>query len=151
MLVGTLNNLAPLAALGGNFETAARFLQGLDISSLEPKDYEIDGEQVFAMFCEVDLRPYDEAKPEAHRRYADIQLVLDGCEGMLYAPIDSLTVATPYSEEADVAFYENPAEPSMLALKAGEFAVFMPWDAHTPNSTVGAHAHSKKLLMKVKL
>ena len=151
MLVGTLEHLAPLAALGGNFATAAAYLQKLDTAALEPQRYDIDGDNVYAFCAEVDLRPLTEAFPEAHRRYADIQLVLDGCEGMAYAPTARLIEHTPYNEEADYALYENIEDPSMLALRAGEFAVFMPEDAHTPCCPAGGCVKSKKLIVKVLL
>ncbi len=151
MLVGTLENLAPLAALGGHFKTAATFLQDLDTAALVPQRYEVDGDNVYAFCAEVDLRPATDAFPEAHRRYADIQLVIEGCEGMVYVPTARLAEHAPYNAEADYALYENIEDPSVLALRAGEFAVFMPEDAHTPCCPVGDCKKSKKLVVKVLL
>lgn len=51
--------------------------------------------------------PWEEAKFEAHENYTDIQYMIKGTELMSYAPIDQLTVKTPYNPDKDVIFYTN--------------------------------------------
>lgn len=89
------------------------------------------------------------AKLESHNNYADIQIVTYGCEGMEYAPKNALTVNTEYNPDHDVAFYNDSEAAEMLEVLAGEFALFMPEDAHKPNCFVGKGDKSKKLVVKV--
>lgn len=151
MIKGNLKNLELLANLGENFKKAIAFLKTIDIEALAPQRYEIDGDEVYAFFCEVDLQEPSKLNLEAHRRYADIQLVTEGQEGMEYAPVDALSVKTEYNEEQDVAFYENSESAQMLEVSAGEYVLFLPEDAHKPNCAIGCGEKSKKLVIKVQL
>lgn len=151
MIKGNLKNLDLLVNLGENFKKAIGFLNTLDIETLTPQRYEIDGDKVYAFFCEVDLQEPSKLKLEAHRRYADIQLVTSGQEGMEYAPTDILSVNTEYNEEQDIAFYDNSESVQLLTVSAGEYAVFLPKDAHKPNCITNGVKKSKKLVIKVRL
>ncbi|MBQ3057719.1 MAG: YhcH/YjgK/YiaL family protein [Clostridia bacterium] len=151
MLKGSLKNIEELSKYGDNFKTAVKFLQTLDFDTLLPQKYEIDGSNVYAFFCEVNLVEPTDAKLETHNNYADIQIVTCGCEGMQYAPKDTLTVNTQYNPDHDIAFYNDTENAQMLEVSAGEFALFMPQDAHKPNCFVGKGKQSKKLVVKVRI
>lgn len=81
---------------------------------------------------------------EAHRRYIDIQCVLCGDERIDYADVSTLTVAIPYNEEKDIAMYDGRG--SSFVLRAGDFAVFEPEDAHLPCVGIG---RVKKAVVKI--
>ena len=147
----TLNNIEQLAKYGENFRTAINFLKETDLKTLTPGKYEIDQDSVYAFFCEVKLVDPKQAKLETHQKYADIQVVIEGCEGMQFAPVNTLSINKKYSEESDIAFYEDADSSEMLMVSAGEFALFMPEDAHKPNCFVGQGKYSKKLIIKVSL
>ncbi len=151
MIKDSLKNIDCLLKYGENFKKAIDFLKNTDFDDLTPQKYEIDGSQVYAFFCEVNLVSPDMAKLETHKKYADIQVVTYGSEGMQYAPADTLTVKEEYNAEHDIAFYEDSENIDMLKVSAGEFALFMPEDAHKPNCLVGDSKKSKKLIVKVRL
>jgi YhcH/YjgK/YiaL family protein len=56
---------------------------------------------VFAMVQEGEHRPLAGAKAEAHRRYADMQIMLEGGETVGYIDIAGLEEAVPFDEEKD--------------------------------------------------
>lgn len=151
MIKDSIKNIDSLSKYGENFNKAIDFLKNTDFDALTPQKYEIDGSNVYAFFCEVNLVFPEKAKLETHKNYADIQVVTHGCEGMEYAPAGTLTVDTPYNPEHDIAFYKDSNAAEMLAVSAGEFALFMPEDAHKPNCIVGNSKNSKKLIVKVRL
>lgn len=152
MILGTLNNLTVLEALGGNFATAVTYLKTTDLGALTPGHYEIDGDNVFANFYDVSLQEPSTLSFETHTHYADIQLIVDGCEGMWFAPYTAdMVVRTPYETERDVTFYEDPALASELAVAAGQFVVFFPDDAHKPSCLTRDSRHAFKLVIKVKV
>jgi YhcH/YjgK/YiaL family protein len=69
---------------------------------------------------------------ESHRKYIDVQVVLDGYEWMEVADVGATTVRQPYNSERDFIVYENVPEASALRVGAGDVAVFFPADVHMP-------------------
>ena len=151
MIKDSLKNIEKLSVYGENFETAINFLKNTDLAALTPGKYEIDEKNAYAFFCEVKLADPENAKLETHKKYADIQVVTEGVEGMEFSPAEALKVNTEYNEEHDIAFFEDPENAELLKVEAGEFALFMPEDAHKPNCLAGQGNTSKKLIIKVAL
>jgi biofilm protein TabA len=77
-------------------------------------------------------RAEEGARFESHRRFIDIQVLLQGREWIEWAPIDRLAVEQEYDAEADVMFFATPGLRSRLLLEPGLAAVFWPSDAHRP-------------------
>ena len=93
---------------------------------------------------------------EAHEKYIDIQYVAEGEEKFFFADKKIFKITEPYNAEKDVEFYDSAdfeksesAEASVL--KAGEFAVFFPDDAHKPSLHTGKQHAVKKILLKIPL
>lgn len=88
---------------------------------------------------------------EAHRRFIDIQFILEGEEIIEHAPIERLPEVTePYSDERDVMFFRDPAACSRTLLRAGDFAIYFPADGHKPCCQAGnAPAAVRKVVMKI--
>lgn len=152
MITGTLKNLSVLSKMGGNFKTAVEFLENLDMATLEPKRFEVDGENVYAFCSDVTLRDPAELPFEIHAKYADIQIVVNGCEEMWQAVFsDDMSVKTPFDAEKDFGLFFDPAVYNTVVLPAGAFAVFFPEDAHKPCCATKDCSQSRKLVVKVKL
>jgi len=59
------------------------------------------------------------AKLEAHRRYIDIQLVLDGTDEMGWKPLsDCHDPVSDYSTERDIRFFNDARQPGSPRLPA---------------------------------
>lgn len=92
------------------------------------------------------------ARFEAHRRYADIQAVLDGQERICIHPTDQLALETAYDEERDLLFLTTPDEPTTdLVMRPGSFAFLLPQDAHMPMVALKAPSSVKKVVVKIAL
>ncbi len=147
MIVDSLANLDFYGPLNGRFAKALAYLRGVDLKALPEGKYEIDAEEVYMMISERDLKKKADAAMEAHDRYIDIQVVVDGHEGFGWKYRNECT--SPRGEMntvKDIIFYDD--EPSTyFELKAGEAAIFFPDDAHAP--LVG-EGHVKKCVIKVK-
>ena len=89
---------------------------------------------------------------EAHRRFIDVQIVLEGCERM-YVPTNIVpSVKTPYNDATDVEFYSMAPMESLtsLCVPAGYFAIFFAGEIHAPsNSATDAPTPIRKLVGKV--
>ena len=81
MIVDSLANLDFYGPLNGRFAKALAYLRGVDLKALPEGKYEIDAEEVYMMISERDLKKKADAAMEAHDRYIDIQVVVDGHEG----------------------------------------------------------------------
>ena len=135
-------------ALSQNFSKAFGFLQNTDFSSLPIGKLLVDGERVYATIQEPELADWNDRAWEAHQKYADIQIVLDGEEIIGYSPVEALKVCSEYNPEIDCAFYTGDGNKAIL--KKGQFMVFFPQDAHKPCVISGEHK-SRKVVVKVLL
>lgn len=114
------------------FARAFAFLRGTDLYALEPGRHAIDGERLFAIVEACAGRTRAEARLECHRRYIDIQLVLEGVDEMGWKPLaECIDPATDYDAARDIRFF-NDAPSSWIATPAGSFCLFFPDDAHAP-------------------
>ena len=132
MIFDTISQAAKYNALNAGFAKAFEFLTQPQLKQLEPGDYVIDGDKVYAAIVKTNGRKPEEAKIETHQRYIDIQMVLGGVDTMGYAPAENCSdEATPYDAEKDLQFFNEPSE-SWLVVKEDYFAIFYPEDAHMP-------------------
>ena len=69
---------------------------------------------------------------EVHRKYIDIQLILDGTDEMGWESIQKcVNPADEYNTENDIQFFKDSPS-NWLTVKKGMFAIFFPDDAHLP-------------------
>lgn len=69
---------------------------------------------------------------ESHRRYIDVQFIVEGEEWMEVIDRSRAAAAEPYVEARDLLKYADCAGASRLCLRAGEVAIFYPGDVHMP-------------------
>lgn len=132
MIIAALVDARRYYALHPLFAQAFGFLQQTDLQGLAPGRHEIQGEELFAIVEACAGRTREEAKLECHRRYIDIQLVLEGVDEMGWRPLAACTQPrTDYDAARDIRFFDDvPA--SWIATPAGAFCLFFPDDAHAP-------------------
>jgi YhcH/YjgK/YiaL family protein len=146
MILDTLARSDRYHALHPLFARAFEFLRSADLAALEPGRHAIDGERLFAIVEACAGRARADAKLESHRRYIDIQLVLDGVDEMGWKPTaDCADPATDYDASRDIRFYRD-APASWVATPPGSFCLFFPDDAHAP--LVGA-GMIRKVVVKI--
>lgn len=132
-----LDDLLKQNLFQGKIKQGLQFLKGLsenDFADFEPgesKRMEIDGEAVFASLQKYYGKRQEEAMPEAHRKYIDLQFVLKGSELIRCIPLKDCEITVPYSEEKDICFLSGRAG-TMLEMKPGRVAVLFPEDVHAP-------------------
>lgn len=145
--------LAPLAEFGTYipmnklFEKVENALITMDFNSLGQK-FEIEGDRLFVIPSFNKARSKSEAKLEAHNKYIDIQVCLQGEETIAWC--DRNMCKLPLGEfdtDKDIIFYnDNPT--NYITLKPRTFAIFYPNDCHAPLIGSGM---IKKLVFKVAL
>lgn len=90
---------------------------------------------------------------ENHKRFADIHVVLQGCEAFRMAEESSCTIKTPYDAEKDGQFFNLiGGEKTEILLHEGHFTIQYPGEIHQPNNVIGKMpAHLKKAVLKVRV
>lgn len=95
-------------------------------------------------------KPVAEGRFEAHRKYIDIQYLIEGEEYALSAPVETLTAATEYDEHADIMFYDGAADsPSVMHIMPGMCYIAFPEDGHIPCCTMNEARPYLKIVMKI--
>lgn len=146
MILSKLADADRFLALHPLFASAFNFLHGTDLKSLPSGKHAVQGEQLFAIVEACAGRTREEAKLECHRRYIDIQLVLEGVDEMGWKPVAECVIpATDYDAARDIRFF-NDVPSSWIATPPGSFCVFFPEDAHAPLVSTGM---IRKVVMKV--
>jgi len=133
------------------WEKAFKFLKNSDLMKLEPKRYDIDGDNLYATISEYNTKNEETTKFEAHRKYIDIQYVIKGKEIMNLTPRALVKdVVTPYDSAKDIEFMNVEKMVNHTATPA-IFFIFFPTDAHRPGIKDGVNAPVRKIVIKVKV
>jgi YhcH/YjgK/YiaL family protein len=153
MIIATLEELYQQVPALPRLKQALDYLAQARSQELADGRYEIDGEQVFALVQSYETLPNDEnAKYEAHRKYIDVQYIVDGLEGMGWAPLEQMAVTKAYAEEKDIVLGTcQQAVATLAKVAAGQAAVFFPQDAHAPKLAVDGPCPVKKIVVKIAL
>ena len=146
MIYDTLEHAGQYRKLSGNLAKALDYLTGTELETVEAGRVEIDGERVFALFQSYETKPEND-RPEAHRKYIDIQYLIEGEELIGVAPLASMERVAEAAPERDIWFYEG--ETAKLPLGGGRFAILFPQDAHAPCIAAGECRPVRKVVVKV--
>lgn len=112
------------------------------------KQFEFDGGYLF--FQEGTTTHIDEGTFEAHKKYIDIQIVLDGSEYVAWAPIDQLEVDVAYNVEKDVVRLNGNPETTMKINK-GMAYICLPHDGHKALKYIDKATNYKKAVIKIEI
>ena len=127
------------------------FLKDTDFSKLEDGQYDIQGKELFVILGKMETMRLEEAKPEAHNQYLDIQCLLEGKESIGFAQRNlDQPVLEDLLKEKDLVLYKNELKSeSILSLSEGEYAVFFPEDVHRPLVHRGSVSTVRKAIVKI--
>lgn len=126
-------------------------------AAFTPENYpegkiELSGSDAFLLLNAYDTHPVADALMEAHQKYADVMIMVEGEEKILVKNTDSLTTITrAYTDEAEALLAEVDADVSEIRLTAGNFVVLFPQDAHAPACCIEAPESVKKIIGKIRL
>ena len=160
-LIGTMATLRGQLARTEGFATALAYADELlragspaqlrvkALAMGEVKKTELAG-GVFVMEQAYESKVRAEGFFESHRKYIDVQIVLEGQETMEIADITTIAVREPYNAEKDLIVYGDHPAASWLRIYPGQAAVFFPEDVHMPSLRLGAEAVAmRKCVVKV--
>jgi YhcH/YjgK/YiaL family protein len=151
MILDSLRLWRQYVPLSPHFSVAFSFLESLPEQPAVGR-CEIEGEDVFAFVQRHMTAPVETRQYEAHRRYIDIQYIVQGREIMHWAPLPMLThVTMPFDVEKDAALFGLTPGGTPISVQAGHFAIFFPEDGHVPSCAWDEPAEVLKVVVKVRV
>ncbi len=141
------NDITQLDLLNGK---VAEFCRSHDMLQMPCGCYELGGEDYLNIESYI-TKDRDEIRYEAHREYADIQVMLKGEEIIEVCSLKELTIANSYDTERDVLFYANDVKGESHLMRPGSFIHLLPEDAHMSQLSVDEGVPVKKAVFKIKL
>lgn len=151
MIIGNIEHLELTPYLPQKLKGAIEYIKDNVNSNTPVGKYEIDGENIFFMVSENSSRFIDKVDPEYHNRYIDVQIVLEGSEGMAVSTLPPHTEITDdRMASGDIAFVKTPKEETMFVAHANDFVIFYPNEVHKPLCAVDSQlAKIRKVVIKV--
>ena len=126
MILSTLTKADRFYALHPLFARAFDFLRSTDLLALASGKHAVQGEEIFAIVEACPARTKADAKLECHRRYIDIQLVLEGVDEMGWRPVaECVSPKTDYQAAHDIRFF-NDAPSSWVSTPVGRSVFSFP-------------------------
>ena len=124
-----------------------KFLGDSKLATLAPGKYPIEGTDAYAMIAAGPPKNIDDVKWESHRKFIDLQYVIEGKVKLGVSPISEATITVPYDESRDAANYT--AEGKYYVATPDEFFLFFPQNVHRPDIKIDGYDTLKKLVIKV--
>ena len=150
MIIDRLENAFRYNVLNAGIAKAFAYLQSTDLAAIVPGKYEIDGDNIFAIVQEYQTLSTEAEQMEAHKKYIDVQYMINGEELIGHAVLQDQIPSQVYEETTDfMLFWEQPSFFSKL--QTGMFMIFYPTDLHMPCIKINEPATVKKLVIKVKV
>ena len=152
MIHTTFEKAARYAALNPYFAEAFEALFSLREEEFVKGRHEVNGDRIYINAIEYDTKAEEACIFEAHRKYIDVMLLLEGEEYIGYTPLSNCkTVTMEYSEKDECCLAK--LEPAMMKVRMlpGDVCILFPEDAHAPSIACEESVHVKKLIAKVLL
>jgi YhcH/YjgK/YiaL family protein len=146
VIIDLIENLGAYISLNPKIANGLEKLNEVEIDY--HKRFDVDGGYLF--FQEGTTNHIDEGTFEAHKKYMDIQIVLDGSECIAWAPINRLVVDVEYNAEKDVVRL-NGSPKAIMEIKKGMAYICLPHDGHKALKHINKATKYKKAVMKIEI
>ena len=146
MIIDRIGNSHLYYAVHPKFKRAFDYIHQINVDTIPAGRYEIDGEAMYALVQEYNTKLKELGTWEAHRRYIDLQYVVQGVEGIGYANINQLEQGE-YDASRD--FLPLHGEGDLVTVHSGSFVLLLPEDAHMPGMAIGSPAPVKTVVVKI--
>jgi len=146
MIYDNIKNYALYAGVKPDFKEIFEFLKNEKFEKT-PGRYDFKNGSYY-LVQSYDSKPESEGFFESHRKYIDIQYIVNGKERHVIANISTLTVQENYNEEKDMIKYDGKG--SSIILDEGYFGIYFPEDGHMPNIRIGSEPEKMfKVIFKI--
>lgn len=131
MIFDKIENASYYRNISSNLQTALDFMQDNDLNGFENGRFEIANGNVTVIIKKgYNTKEEEQCKWESHRKYIDIQYLLEGQEQIGYYKASDMEIKVIYDEENDKILYHDCDKYFKTKLYAGDFIILFPDDAH---------------------
>ena len=124
------------------------YLNNMDLKNLESGKHVIN-EWLYINVQEYMTKNISDCKYESHKKYVDIQMMINGIEALETSDVDKLELETEYNEESDVMFWKRKNNQMRTVITDKSYVILYPQNAHMPCIAVDKPVKVKKLVAKV--
>ena len=147
MIFGNINHEKTYANLDKDLLKCLDYAKENNLLNFEKGSYEIEDKDIFVNIVGYETCEKEDRFWEAHKKYIDVHLMLDGCERIDINFIENLE-QKEYEEEGDFLPLDGENN-GYVELKKGDFLVCYPEDAHMTAIKVKEKENIKKAIFKV--
>ena len=130
-----------------HLDKAIDYLCTHPLDGLEAGHYDIDGKLVYMNVFDYETIPEKGAFFEAHKKYADIHMTVEGEEIVGVSDMSKVSVKS-FDEEKDLIEVNGTIE-HYIKLIPGKALITLPEDAHMVKLAAGSPSAVKKAVIKV--
>lgn len=127
---------------------ALEHLNNTNLESLEPGKHIIN-DWLYINVQEYMTKNISDCKYESHKKYIDIQMMINGIEAIETSDVNKLELETEYNEESDVMFWKKKSNQMRTVITDKSYVILYPQNAHMPCIAVDKPVKVKKLVAKV--
>ncbi|MGC6388611.1 YhcH/YjgK/YiaL family protein [Ewingella sp. S1.OA.A_B6] len=149
MLTGNIHQLHLVPYLPAELRDAIEYVKQHITAETPLGKHDIRGNDAFVLISNDATEPQSVRRAEFHARYLDIQIILNGTEGMTFSNQPAGKVDTDWLADKDIAFLSAGEQEKTIVLQAGDFVVFYPGEVHKPLCVVGEPANVRKAVVKM--
>lgn len=150
MIHTTFSKIQRYASLDPYFEAAFAALSELKQEEFIKGRHEVDGDNIYINAIEYETKPEEKCIFEAHKRYIDVMLLLEGEEWIGYTPLRNCkNITMEYNDKDECCLAKLEPEMMKVHMLPGDVCILFPEDAHAPSITYAESTHVRKLIAKV--
>ncbi len=147
MIFGSIKHLEEYLFLEERIKECFEYVKSNELVSYEIGRYEIDGERFFVNIVEYTTTNPEERFWEAHRKYLDVHVMLEGTEQIDMNFIQNMDVKE-FIEKDDFLPMDGDKNSSVI-LRDGDFLICYPSDGHRTAVAAAGPEKIKKAIFKV--
>ena len=149
MILANHNDALTYRGIHPNLDLALAHITPEFLANVGSERVELKGGDVYATRFTYETVPEEESFFEAHKKFLDIHIMVDGSEGVEIAPPEALQEFDRV-EDNDFYAYRGPAR-CRLNLSPGDFLVVFPNDAHRIKMQLDRPETVSKVVFKVRI
>ncbi|WP_192459007.1 YhcH/YjgK/YiaL family protein [Musicola keenii] len=149
MITGNVNHLELVPYLPARLRDAIEYVKQHITAQTPLGKHDIDGNKLFVLVSNDSTDAFENRRAEYHAKYLDIQIVLEGTEGMTFSNLPAGKPDVDWLADKDIAFLPSGEQEKQVVLQPGDFVVFFPGEVHKPLCAVGAPAPVRKAVVKI--
>ncbi|MBU2621706.1 MAG: YhcH/YjgK/YiaL family protein [Proteobacteria bacterium] len=147
MIYDSLVNFGDYLCLHPHFKSVYTFIKENNTAAMAEGKYEVNNQGAFVLISEYNTKEISEGFIECHRKYIDIQILLEGRERI---GICNILECKEYPYDPDKDLQKLAGEVSFIKMVPKHFVIFFPRDGHMTQIKCGDFPQKvRKVVFKV--